>query len=255
MSKTHLIIPDPHAHWEHSNERANWLGNLIVDVKPDVIINLGDSADMASLSSYDRGKRHFHGRTYRRDIVSHLDFEERLWTPFRRQKRKTPRRIFLIGNHEQRIEKALDLSPELVGTIGLEDLELERNYDTVVKYDGLYPGNIVVDGICYSHYFISGVLGRPIGGNHQAYTLVSKKFRSCTQGHTHTLDYCRVPVADNRGLSGLVAGCYLDYRANWAGVTNDLWWRGVVVKRNVEDGTFDPEFISLEALRKEYNNR
>jgi len=31
-----------------------------------------------------------------------------------------------------------------------------------------------------------------------------------------------------------------------------MWWRGLVYLRNVEDGIYDPEFISIESLRKEY---
>ena len=31
-----------------------------------------------------------------------------------------------------------------------------------------------------------------------------------------------------------------------------LWWRGLVVKRSVSDGVYDPQFVSIEALRKEY---
>jgi hypothetical protein len=51
-----------------------------------------------------------------------------------------------------------------------------------------------------------------------------------------------------------VAGVYQDYRASWAGGANDLWWKGVIYKRNVEDGVYDAEFISLESLRKEYGD-
>ena len=64
MSKTHLIIPDSHAHPDYKNDRYDWLGKLILDLKPDVLVNIGDTADMASLSAYDKGKASFHGRNY-----------------------------------------------------------------------------------------------------------------------------------------------------------------------------------------------
>jgi 3',5'-cyclic AMP phosphodiesterase CpdA len=50
MSKVHLIIPDQHAHPEYLNKRADYVGQLIKDLKPDVVINLGDAADIASWS-------------------------------------------------------------------------------------------------------------------------------------------------------------------------------------------------------------
>lgn len=252
MSKTHLVLPDQHAHPDYTNERADWLGRFIKEVKPDVVINIGDAADMPSLSSYDRGKRSFYGRSYRKDIDSHLEFQDRLWGPMKRSKKKMPLRIIHEGNHEERIERALDLSPELSGTISFADLDFDNYYDIVIRYDGLNPGINTLDGISYAHYFVSGVKGLAVSGEHPGYSLITKEFVSCTQGHTHTLDFAtRVSATGNR-LCGLVCGVYQDYRSSWAGQANDLWWSGVILKKNVSAGSYDPQFISLDALRKEY---
>lgn len=207
---------------------------------------------MPSLASYDKGKRAFHGRTYRADVDAHLEFQDRMWSPVKRRKQKLPHRVFLEGNHEHRIERALDLSPELVGTISMDDLEIERYYDEFVKYEGQTPGVYERDGISYAHFFVSGVMGRPIGGEHPAYTLITKQFRSCTAAHTHTLDFASRTTVGNTKIYGLVAGVFQDYNSPWAGKVNDLWWRGVVIKRNVENGQYDPEFVSLDQLRKTY---
>ena len=58
-----MIVPDPHAHPDFHNERADWLGKLIKDLKPDGVINIGDAADMPYLCSYDKGTRAFQGRS------------------------------------------------------------------------------------------------------------------------------------------------------------------------------------------------
>ena len=250
----HLIIPDVHAHPKYNNDRADWLGRLIVDLRPDVVVNLGDQWDMPSLSSYDKGKRDFYGRTYKADIDSGLEFSDRLFAPIRRRKKKQPRKVYIEGNHDNRIERALDLSPELVGNIGFGDLDLKRDYNDVVRYRGNTPGSITIDGISYAHYFVTGVSGRPIGGEHPAFTLISKQFVSCTVGHTHVLDWCVRRDANGIGRMGFVAGCYLDYEAAWAGEINKLWERGVAIKRNVEDGVYDLQWVSLAALKKEYGN-
>ena len=248
----HLIIPDCHAHPEHNNDRADWLAQLIIDEKPDVVINIGDGADMPSLSSYDRGRRSFHGRSYKADINAHLDFQSRMWDPVKRRKKKLPRTVYCEGNHDERIKRAIDLQPELDGAISSSDLRLNDYYDEVVEYVGNTPGVIEIDGVHYAHFFISGVKGLPISGEHPAYSLLTKEFVSCTQGHTHIMDYCTRTTADGRKLMGLVCGVYQDYHADWAGESNKLWWRGVVIKHNVEDGHYDPQFISIEQLRKEY---
>ena len=252
MGNTHLVFSDAHAHPDHKNDRADWLGSLICDVKPDVVIDIGDTADMPSLSTYDKGKRSFLGRSYEKDIQSHNEFQDRVWSRVRKQKQKLPRRIRLIGNHEQRIERCLDLHPELEGTVSYRSLELERYYDDIVYYNGQTPGTIEVDGIVYSHYFSSGVMGRPISGEHPAFSLLNRKFQSCTQGHTHVYDHCVRTTERGRKLYGLVTGCFQDYDSGWAGEVNKLWWRGCFIKRNVEDGMYDLETVSLKSLKNDY---
>lgn len=254
MANVHLVIPDPHAHYQHNNDRAIWAGRLINDIRPDVVVVLGDTADMPSLSGYDKGKKSFQGRTYEADINSHNDFQERLWDTVRRSKRKLPRRVTLIGNHEQRIDRAIELQPELEGTVSYKDLQLTRWYNDVVYYNGSTPGVIELDGVHYGHYIVSGVQGRPVGGEHPGHSLLSKELTSCTVGHTHILDFSTRVGADRRRAFGLVAGCFQDYVPGYAGEAARHWWRGVVVKRGVENGAYSPQFISIEELKKEYSS-
>ena len=248
----HLVLPDGHATPGQSNRRAEWVGKLILDIKPDVVIDIGDTADMASLCSYDRGHKSFQGRTYAKDIEAHNDFQDRLWSTVRKAKRKQPRRVRLIGNHDQRIERAIELSPELEGAISLSDLQLNHYYQEVINYEGSTPGTISIDGITYAHYLTSGVAGRPISGEHLAHSLLTKKFTSCTVGHNHVLSFETRVSGNRKRIMGLCAGVYQEHFSNFAGEANHLWWRGVIVKRNVEDGCYDPEFISINRLKKIY---
>ena len=47
----HLIIPDCQVRPGDDLSFLNWIGQYIIDKKPDVIVHLGDFADMPSLSS------------------------------------------------------------------------------------------------------------------------------------------------------------------------------------------------------------
>lgn len=76
-----IIIPDQHAHPLFDNDRFDWLGRLILDLKPDEVWNLGDAADLPSLSSYDKGKRSMENRRYKADVESSIDAQTRLWAP------------------------------------------------------------------------------------------------------------------------------------------------------------------------------
>jgi len=252
MSKIHLIIPDSHAHPDHNNDRFEWLGKLILDVKPDVVVNMGDMADMPSLSTYDRGTKGFEGRRYKLDVDSVIDAQERMFEPIKKAKRKKPRYVMCEGNHENRINRAISSDAILDGTIGVSDLGYNRFGWEV--HDFLVPA--VVDRIAYSHYFTSGVMGRPVGGENAAKSLLSKQHMSATAGHTHTLDFATDTNAANERIMGLVCGVYQDYDSGWNNAQSEgLWWSGVVVKREIENGCYDPQFISIKAIKKEYGGK
>lgn len=251
MTNTVLVIGDQHAHPDYNNNRADLLAALIIDLAPDFVINMGDAADMPSLSAYDKGKRNFVGRSYKADIEAHLDFQERMWEPVKKRKKKLPYRVVLEGNHEHRVERALDLSPELEGTIGFRDFDFDSYYDEVIRYNGQTPGQVEFDGVEYAHYFPAGIMGKPISGISPAKAHIDKRHRSTTAAHSHLVDWYSTSP-NGKPLMGAVVGCYQDYDSAWAGNVNKLWWRGVMIKHNLEDGVYDPEFVSIERLNKLY---
>lgn len=251
-----LVVPDPHAHPDYPNDRADWLGQFIKETKPDVVVNMGDAADMASLSSYDRGKASFHGRNYEKDINSHLDFQERMWGPMRRSKKKQPYRVVLEGNHETRLKRALEQDPQLAGDkfgISFRNYDFDTYYNEVIEYDGQTPGVWEYQNISFAHYLVSGLMGRPIGGEHHAYSLIAKHHCSCVVTHSHTADFAMRTDIRGKHMFGLVAGVYQDYIPQWCGQAGKMWWQGLVMLNSVEDGYFDPNFISLKQLKKEYS--
>jgi len=248
----HLVIPDAHAHPDFHNDRFEWLGELVADEKPDVVICIGDWADMPSLCTYDKGSKGYEERRYADDVEASVDAQQRFFKPIRRAKRKLPRFIILEGNHEHRIKRAISTNAvQLEGVISPDDLLYRKFGWEYVEYEGSTPGVIEVDGISYAHYFPSGVMGRPIGGVNPAYQLVVKYGTSCTQGHIHTFAYYHRGNTVNE-CSGCVVGVYQDYDSDYAGLANDMWWRGVVVKDNVRDGSYDLRQISLDTIRSKY---
>ncbi len=254
MSNTYLLVPDPHAYPGVTNERADWLGQLIVDLKPDVVVNGGDQFDMTSLSDYDRGKRSFVGKNYKEDLSVGLEFHERMWAPMKAAKKKRPYRIVLEGNHEHRIERALDMTPQLQGTYGFNDYAFDDYYDEVIRYDGGLPGILERDGILFAHFFPTGISGRPVGGERPAHMLMAKNNKSSVAFHSHTLDFASRRTISGDVLNCLVTGCFHDHVPDWAGPVGKFWRPGLAILRNVEKGNYDFQWISLESLRKEYGN-
>lgn len=247
--KTHLVIPDSHARPGFSNRRYDWLGQLIVAIRPDHVIDIGDFFDFESLSSYDKGKKSFEGRRYLKDVEVGVEAQERLLAPVLRQKQKMPHFTRTLGNHENRITRAINLDPHLEGLMTLKHLQSkeyrweEQPFDTPIE----------IDGIFYSHHFPSGAMGKPIGGENIGRMLLQKKHVSCTQGHSHLLDYSRRTGLGGKKIHGLSVGCYFDYHMDYSGSTNALYDRGVVVKTNVQDGNYDFRWISIEEMKREFD--
>jgi len=259
MSKKILVIPDAHAHPDYDNLRFASLGQLIVDEKPDIIVCIGDFADMPSLSSYDRGTRGFEGRRYHRDIDAAQDAMSKLLAPtleYNEKRRKAkkrryrPKKVMCLGNHEARIDKATQSSSELYGTISTADLGYEGHGWEVYPF----MERVFIEGIAFSHYFASGVMNRPIGGEHIGNSLLSKNYMSSVQGHSHLYNHAIRTRADGQKMHGLAVGCFVhpEYTESWCAGARHLWWEGVLILDNVSEGDFSLRDITTEQLMEMY---
>lgn len=254
--RKHLVIPDTQIKPGVPLEHIGWIARYIVDKKPDVIVIIGDWADMASLSSYDAGKKCFEGRNYRDDILAANDALARLMHPIekelarierRRLKRWKPRKIVTLGNHEHRIEVAVENDRKLEGLISTKDLFFEQFGFEV--YPFLKP--VIVDGIAYAHYFVSGVMGRPVT---TARALLNKHHMSCFAGHQQGRDIAYAKRADGSKITGIIAGsCYLHDEGYLNPQTNEHW-RGLYMLHEVNNGSFDEMPVSLNFLREKYGS-
>lgn len=217
---------------------------MVADLGPDVVIDIGDWADMGSLSHFDYGKRSYEGRRYWRDVEQAVRARETFNNALGGVR---PRLIHCRGNHEQRIEKLIDDDPRLHGFISTDDLQVkELGWE---EFNFMVPA--VVDGIAYAHYFPSGVNGKAVGGMNLASSLIRLGLMSCVQGHSHTFDYTERTRADGQKVLGMSVGCYFKHPMKWS-TTNHMYWRGIVVIRNVRDGFGTIEQHSMEAIEAKY---
>ena len=247
-----MVIPDVQVKPGNDVSYLRDVGKYIVEKKPEQIICLGDFADMPSLSSYDVGKKAFEGRRYRDDINASKAAMEILLEPLReynlnaaknRKRQYHPKMDFFLGNHEERILRATNDSPQLDGTISIADLALEESGWTV--HDYLVP--VVIDGIAYSHYFASGALLRPIVS---ARALVTKKHMSCVQGHNQKMEIYNEYRADGKMLTGLFAGCCYLHNEDYLGPQGNTHFRGIHMLYEIDDGEFQCHSITLNYLRR-----
>lgn len=236
-------------------DHLEWVGHYIVEKQPDVIIQIGDFADMESLSMYDVGKKSFEGRRYKNDIEVAKQAMTLLLGPiesYNAQQRRNgkkqykPRKVLTLGNHEDRISRAVDHDPKLDGVLSLSDLAYARFGWEVFPY--LEP--VVINDVAYCHFFTSGVMGRPVAS---ANALLTKKHMSCVMGHVQGRQIAYGTRADGKQITGLfVGGCYQhdEEYLKWQG--NAQTWRGIWVLHEVNDGAFDEMPVSLNYLRKRF---
>lgn len=251
----HLVIPDCQIRPGDNLDFLRRIGTYIVEKQPDVVIQIGDFADMPSLSSYDVGKKTFEGRRYKADIeATHLAMEallEPLHTYNAKQQRTKhqqyhPRLVFTLGNHCDRISRAVNNDPKLDGTIGLSDLKYEEYGWEVYPY--LQP--VIIDGIAYCHFFVTGVMGRPCTS---AQAQLVKHHMSVVSGHQQGLQIATGHKADGTRLTSVIAGSCYEHDEDYLGYQGNKHWRGILMLHEVNSGSFDLMPVSLDYLRKKYS--
>lgn len=248
-----LVIPDAHARPDQDNTRFDALGNFIADKRPDLVVCIGDWADMGSLCSYDVGTKSAEGRRYQDDIEVANDALERTMQPVRKafgknMKRDAPEFHITIGNHENRITRAANTAPHLHGKLSLDDLSFQRHAWRVHPF--LSP--LVLEGTCFQHYATSGPMARPISGVNHARSLVMKGLMSQVVGHSHQRDFYETTRADGKKLFGLVVGCYDEGHHDYAIGAQQNWWSGLVMLHECHEGSAEPAFYSLNYVKANY---
>ena len=246
----HYFIPDTQIKPGVPTEQLAWVGHDILARRPDKIIHIGDHWDFPSLSSYDKGKASMEGRRLKADLEVANEAFRLITEPTRRynarckpENRYEPEWHLTLGNHENRLLRAAESDPALADTLTLDLLDTEG----WTIHGFLVPVNL--DGVIYSHYFYAPMNGRPYGG--QVATRLKTIGHSFSQGHQQTLDYA-IRFVGGKAHHGLVAGAFYQHDEDYKGPQGNAHWRGVIVKHEVEDGHYDPMFLSLDYLRREY---
>jgi hypothetical protein len=248
----HLVIPDVQAKPDNDFSFLRAAGNYIVAKKPDVIVCIGDFADMESLSTYDRGLKSFEGRSYQRDIWAAREAMDALLEPLfeynqmrerNKKKQYKPRMVLTLGNHEHRINRAINEDRKLDGLISTDDLPYQ-DWEVIPFLEV-----ITIDGIAYCHYFTSGVMGRPIT---TAQAILTKKHMSCFAGHQQGRQIAFGRRADGKEMTAIISGSFYEHDEDYMGAQGNQHWRGLWVLHDVREGAFDEMAVSIDYLKRKY---
>jgi hypothetical protein len=254
-----LVIPDTQVVPDSPTEHLVALGNYCVEKKPEVIVHMGDHWDMHSLSSYDVGKKAAENARYKDDIRAGIDAMIEFSLPidiynkkkfFQKKRLYNPRKIFLIGNHENRITRYVNDYPVLAGKLSFDDFWLKEYgwemHDFLEIVD--------IEGVKFSHYFLNpdsaGRRSFSASIDHQLKTLGF----SFVAGHLPGLSLASPRYSlDGKVTRGIVAGSfYLHDFSYQKPPQGNIYWRGALLLKNVSEGNFMLEELPINWLMENY---
>jgi hypothetical protein len=252
--KTMLVIPDVHAEPGDSLDRFNRLHAYLAatDQHLDTIVQIGDLWDFASLCLHDKDNPDWNDRSLSDDIDAGLDAFDQI-ASIADTTGCAYKDIHIIeGNHEERYNRwmksdnRLRTSPFPMTVRAL----LKATRPTIPATYTSFLKPRILYGTVFQHYFVSGLMGRPQGGEHHANNLLRSQHTSCVCGHSHLLSTSTRTKGDKSKIHALVSGCFVDPLGEFAYAksSKDMWWNGVHLLHFYAPGQFDIESISLARL-------
>lgn len=247
VGKTVLVIGDAHAEPNQSLRRFRWLGRMVRDIKPDLVVGIGDWWSLDSLGSFDKpGSVQFEGRRFWEDVdagVAALQVYKESLGKF------SCRHVMTLGNHEHRILRVAESDSRFSDLFSYEVLKLSHYGWEALDY--LVP--LEYEGIAFVHCFTQPSTSKTLErGVNLCRNVIQKHHTSGVFGHTHLYGYYEDLTLAGLRMCVLNVGCYFTHHMSYAGPDNARWRRGIAVLRNVKNGAFDPEWWSMERIISKY---
>jgi hypothetical protein len=254
-SKSILVIPDAQIRADIDLSYIYAIGRYIGHKRPKKIVCLGDWVDLPSLSSYDKGQKSAECLRYMNDVESSITAMKILFDGIRdglaedgiNIKDYAPEKWMLLGNHEDRADRAARIDPAMFGTISSKDLKFDAFGWGIVPFLEV----AVIDGIAFSHYFRNGNSSMRSGFS-TAQLQLNKMHMSCIAGHQQGFQMATGVRADGKRMTSIICGSSYDYDMDYLGPQGNRHWRGILMLHNVEDGEFDLVQIPIEYLKNKY---
>lgn len=245
-----MVLPDVQARPGLDFSYLRRYGFYMLEKRPDVVVCIGDFADLPSLSSYDKGKKSFEGRRYKRDVEAAQFAMQAFLGPMEEYNKTAkrpykPRMVMTLGNHEERISRAVNDDAKLDGILSIKDLAYEEYGWEVHPFLEV----VVIEGVAFSHYFTSGQMGRPCG---TAAAQLRRTNMSCVAGHQQGKQIAYGYRADGSTITSIICGSAYEHDEDYLGMQGNRHYRGIVMLHEVENGAFDEMWVSVRYINARY---
>jgi hypothetical protein len=245
-----LAIGDLHDDPYLSKERFGWIGKHAREMAPDHIVAIGDICDLESLS-FHAGNDTDTGKFKPRFMTDMASLREALDTLFEASGDLSCPFDLTEGNHEHRIRRFEDSSPEVVGM-------LQRDFTGLLKQYGIrnyeYGQFIKVAGVNFTHCPMS-VMGKPFGGATATQTVARQASGDIVFGHTHKANVVTSPRLGGEAKVTIIdLGCALPqgYLANYSKHCLTGWSYGIF-ELIVQNGSIQGyNMIPMDELERRY---
>jgi len=253
MNKDIIVLADTQVDKDSPLAHFSAASEYIWEHKPQKIVHIGDHWDFPSLSSYASAKESEGRRLYDdleggfeafRMIMKKTDQKNASG----KKKQYKPDKHFLMGNHENRLNRFIDSHPVLEGCFDLDRFVEDQGWTVNQMCDPLW-----LDGICFNHYMENPMSGRPVGGSME--NKLNKFPHSFVHGHQQQFQYARRQNLQGMPHFGICAGSFYMHDEGYRGANNTEIRGFVHLKHFINRYGFDDwdcNFVSLERLLQMY---
>lgn len=223
-----VLLPD--IHYPHYDEKVmDSVGQFIMDYEPNELVYMGDQLSLDCISGWNTKKPLL--KEGQRLLKDYENFNEDILKVHERLTAPDTRRVFMTGNHEQRIQWYVESHPEVEDIIGFDrNLKLtERGY-RIIPFNGIYKlGKLsVIHGYYWNKY-------------HAAKTLEAYE-GNVVYSHVHNPQmYSKVSPVDRKGYHTATAlPCLCNIRPDYKKNAPNYWINGFgVVEHLPASGYFN----------------
>lgn len=258
-TKRHIVIPDTQIRPGVPLDHLVWAARFIADHRPpDHLQFAGDWWDMPSLSKWTKSSSlSAEGLRLDEDRDAGYKAMALFFGELERLDVKIPSFGFTKGNHEHRLDRAIEDDKKFEGYIDPETFFGLQDFPIHVEP---FMAPMHVDGVAYCHLFDLNANGDTTGrrnGQTKAELQVRRVRGSSVAGHKqgYSVAHLTHPYAEawEQETFAVIAGSFYQHQEHYRGPTDGYERRGIVVIDDLNGwGKGSPRFVTMEYLQEHY---
>jgi len=226
---------------EHNKECIEILLDFTKDLQPDYFILGGDQLDLGCISVFNQGKLKL--LENKRLKEEYDGFQRNILDRFEKVLPRKCRKLFMMGNHEDRVERLLECEPQYIGLIEIEKNLNLKKWKIIPNNEVFSIGNINFIHGCYTcKYHANKTLS--VYGDNVFY------------GHVHNnQSFTQTTKIENQPQRATAVGCLCNKNPEWMRGRPNSWTHEFLHFSVFGDGNFSPHIETIINGRCKINGK